>query len=77
MYICVRVQDLQRDIEQHTERVASVLTLCDVLLRDEDACSSDGENDSIQHTTQRLDQRWRNICSMSLERRLRYDHLPR
>ncbi|XP_056337531.1 nesprin-2 isoform X2 [Danio aesculapii] len=66
-------QDLQRDIEQHTERVASVLTLCDVLLHDEDACSSDGENDSIQQTTQRLDQRWRNICSMSLERRLRIE----
>uniref|UniRef100_A0A673N9Q3 KASH domain-containing protein n=1 Tax=Sinocyclocheilus rhinocerous TaxID=307959 RepID=A0A673N9Q3_9TELE len=67
-------QDLQRDIEQHTERVASVLTLCDVLLRDEDACSSsDGENDSIQQTTQRLDKRWRNICSMSLERRLRIE----
>ncbi|KAL1254649.1 hypothetical protein QQF64_016878, partial [Cirrhinus molitorella] len=66
-------QDLQRDIEQHTERVASVLTLCDVLLRDEDACSSDKENDSIQQTTQRLDQRWRNICSMSLERRLRIE----
>ncbi|XP_077075807.1 nesprin-2a [Siphateles boraxobius] len=66
-------QDLQRDIELHTERVASVLTLCDALLHDEDACSSDGENDSIQHTTQRLDQRWRNICSMSLERRLRIE----
>ncbi|XP_016149734.1 nesprin-2-like [Sinocyclocheilus grahami] len=67
-------QDLQRDIEQHTERVASVLTLCDVLLRDEDACSSsDGENDSIQQTMQRLDKRWRNICSMSLERRLRIE----
>ncbi|KAF4099427.1 hypothetical protein G5714_019553 [Onychostoma macrolepis] len=70
-------QDLQRDIEQHTERVASVLTLCDVLLRDEDACSSDGENDSIQQTTQRLDQRWRNICSMSLERRLRIEETLR
>uniref|UniRef100_A0A671M6C5 KASH domain-containing protein n=1 Tax=Sinocyclocheilus anshuiensis TaxID=1608454 RepID=A0A671M6C5_9TELE len=67
-------QYLQRDIEQHTERVASVLTLCDVLLGDEDACcSSDGENDSIQQTTQRLDKRWRNICSMSLERRLRIE----
>ncbi|XDV42021.1 hypothetical protein PO909_010774 [Leuciscus waleckii] len=66
-------QDLQRDIELHTEKVASVLTLCDVLLHDEDACSSDRENDSIQHTTQRLDQRWRNICSMSLERKLRIE----
>ncbi|XP_050993997.1 nesprin-2 isoform X3 [Labeo rohita] len=69
----VEQQDLQRDIEQHTERVASVLTLCDVLLHDKDACSSDGENDSIQQTTQRLDQRWRNICSLSLERRLRIE----
>uniref|UniRef100_A0A8C2DIN0 KASH domain-containing protein n=1 Tax=Cyprinus carpio TaxID=7962 RepID=A0A8C2DIN0_CYPCA len=66
-------QDLQRDIEQHTEKVASVLTLCDVLLRNEDACSRDGESDSIQQTTQRLDQRWRNICSMSQERRLRIE----
>ncbi|XP_059369612.1 nesprin-2-like [Carassius carassius] len=66
-------QDLQRDIEQHTERVASMLTLCDVLLCDEDACSSDGENNSIQQTTQRLDQRWRNICSMSLDRKLRIE----
>ncbi|XP_052441872.1 nesprin-2-like isoform X3 [Carassius gibelio] len=66
-------QDLQRDIEQHTETVASMLTLCDMLLRDEDACSSDGENNSIQQTTQRLDQRWRNICSMSLDRRLRIE----
>ncbi|XP_051511030.1 LOW QUALITY PROTEIN: nesprin-2-like [Myxocyprinus asiaticus] len=66
-------QDLQRDIEQHTERVASVLTLCDVLLRDEDACSNDGENHSIQQTTHSLDQRWRKICSVSLERRLRIE----
>ncbi|XP_052390559.1 nesprin-2 isoform X4 [Carassius gibelio] len=66
-------QDLQRDIEQHTERVVSVLALCDVLLHDEDACSNDGENDSIQQTTRRLDQRWRNICSTSLERRLRIE----
>ncbi|XP_051500897.1 nesprin-2-like [Myxocyprinus asiaticus] len=66
-------QDLQRDIEQHTERVASVLTLCEVLLHDEDACSSDGENESILQTTHSLDQRWRNICSVSLERRLRVE----
>ncbi|XP_049338084.1 nesprin-2 isoform X3 [Astyanax mexicanus] len=66
-------QDLQRDIEQHTEGVASVLTLCDVLLHDEDACSSDSENDSIQLTSRSLDQRWRNICSMSLERRMRIE----
>uniref|UniRef100_A0A667Z8B9 Spectrin repeat containing, nuclear envelope 2b n=1 Tax=Myripristis murdjan TaxID=586833 RepID=A0A667Z8B9_9TELE len=66
-------QDLQRDIEQHTEGVASVLTLCDVLLHDADACGSDSENDSIQQTTRSLDRRWRNICAMSMERRMRIE----
>ncbi|XP_034530155.1 nesprin-2-like [Notolabrus celidotus] len=66
-------QDLQRDIEQHTESVASVLTLCDVLLHDADACGNDSENDSIQQTTRSLDRRWRNICAMSMERRMRIE----
>lgn len=66
-------QELQRDIEQHTEGVASVLTLCDVLLHDADACGSDVENDSIQQTTRSLDRRWRNICAMSMERRMRIE----
>ncbi|XP_031728981.1 nesprin-2-like isoform X3 [Anarrhichthys ocellatus] len=65
-------QDLQRDIEQHTDSVASVLTLCDVLLHDADACG-DSENDSIQQTTRSLDRRWRNICAMSMERRMRIE----
>ncbi|GAA6088827.1 nesprin-1 isoform X1 [Tachysurus ichikawai] len=64
-------QELQKDIEQHTEGVASVLTLCDMLLHDADAC--DGENDSIQQTTHSLDRRWRNICAMSMERRMRIE----
>uniref|UniRef100_A0A3P9M5D2 Spectrin repeat containing, nuclear envelope 2b n=1 Tax=Oryzias latipes TaxID=8090 RepID=A0A3P9M5D2_ORYLA len=66
-------QDLQRDIEQHSESVAAVLTLCDVLLHDADACSPDSENDSIQQTTHSLDCRWRNICAMSMERRMRIE----
>ncbi|XP_010783096.1 nesprin-2-like isoform X1 [Notothenia coriiceps] len=66
-------QELQWDIEQHTESVASVLTLCDVLLHDADACSSDAENDSIQQTTRSLDRRWRNICATSMERRMRIE----
>uniref|UniRef100_A0A8C2Z1H6 Spectrin repeat containing, nuclear envelope 2b n=1 Tax=Cyclopterus lumpus TaxID=8103 RepID=A0A8C2Z1H6_CYCLU len=66
-------QDLQRDIEQHTDSVASVLTLCDVLLHDADARGGDSENDSIQQTTRSLDRRWRNICAMSMERRMRIE----
>ncbi|XP_077366480.1 nesprin-2a isoform X2 [Festucalex cinctus] len=67
-------QDLQRDIEQHTESVASVLNLCDLLLRDEDAAGgAEVECDSLQETSQSLDQRWRTICAMALDRRLRIE----
>ena len=48
-----------------------MLTLCDVLLHDADACGSDTENDSIQQTSRSLDRRWRNICAMSMERRMK------
>lgn len=70
------VQELQRDIEQHTEGVASVLSLCDVLLQDEDAVGGGGgdgesEGDSLQETSRSLDQRWRTICAMALDRKLR------
>ncbi|GLD49701.1 nesprin-2-like protein [Lates japonicus] len=67
-------QELQRDIEQHTEGVASVLSLCDVLLRDEDATGgTEAESDSLQETSRSLDQRWRTICAMALDRRLRIE----
>ncbi|KAM8847639.1 nesprin-2a isoform 3-T3 [Synchiropus picturatus] len=64
-------QELQRDIEQHTEGVASVLSLCEVLLRDEDAGETEG--DSLQETSHSLDQRWRTICALALDRRLRIE----
>ncbi|KAG8444139.1 hypothetical protein GDO86_009355 [Hymenochirus boettgeri] len=66
-------QELQRDIERHTTGVASVLSLCEVLLRDCDACTTDTECDSIQQATQSLERRWRNICAMSTERRLKIE----
>lgn len=66
-------QDLQRDIEKHSTGVASVLNLCEVLLHDCDACSTETECDSIQQSTRGLDRRWRNICAMSMERRLKIE----
>lgn len=70
------LQDLQRDIEKHSTGVASVLNLCEVLLHDCDACSTETECDSIQQATRGLDRRWRNICAMSMERRLKSVPLP-
>ncbi|XP_053317344.1 nesprin-1 isoform X2 [Spea bombifrons] len=66
-------QDLQRDIEKHSTGVASVLNLCEVLLHDCDACATDTECESIQQATRGLDRRWRNICAMSMERRLKIE----
>ncbi|XP_073726049.1 nesprin-1 isoform X5 [Misgurnus anguillicaudatus] len=66
-------QELQKDIEKHSTGVASVLNLCEVLLHDCDACATDVECDSIQQATRTLDRRWRTICAMSMERRLKIE----
>ncbi|KAF3849909.1 hypothetical protein F7725_019628 [Dissostichus mawsoni] len=71
--ILTNLQTLQRDIEKHSTGVASVLNLCEVLLHDCDACSTETECDSIQQATRGLDRRWRNICAMSMERRLKIE----
>ncbi|XP_077587828.1 nesprin-1-like isoform X2 [Stigmatopora nigra] len=66
-------QELQSDIEKRSSGVASVLNLCQVLLHDCDACSTDAESDSIQRATRSLDRRWRSICASSVERRLKIE----
>ncbi|OCT64905.1 nesprin-2 isoform X2 [Xenopus laevis] len=66
-------QNLHQDIELHNAGVASVLNICERLLHDTDACANETECDSIQQTTTSLDKRWRNICTMSMERRLRIE----
>ncbi|XP_073712130.1 nesprin-1 isoform X2 [Misgurnus anguillicaudatus] len=66
-------QDLQRDIEKHSTGVASVLNLCEVLLHDCDACATETECESIQQATRGLDRRWRNICAIAMERRLKIE----
>uniref|UniRef100_A0A8C4NCN2 KASH domain-containing protein n=1 Tax=Eptatretus burgeri TaxID=7764 RepID=A0A8C4NCN2_EPTBU len=66
-------QELQRDIEEHNAGVASVLSVCGVLLRDCDSCASEAECDAVQQATRSLERRWRNICSMAMERRLRIE----
>ncbi|KAL2082207.1 hypothetical protein ACEWY4_022025 [Coilia grayii] len=70
-------QDLQRDIEKQSAGVASVLSLCEVLLHDCDACASESECESIQQATRHLDRRWRNICAVAMERRLKIEETGR
>ncbi|KPP67538.1 hypothetical protein Z043_113860, partial [Scleropages formosus] len=70
-------QDLQKDIEKHSTGVSSVLNLCEVLLHDCDACSTEVECESIQQATRSLDRRWRSICATSMERRLKIEETGR
>ncbi|KAL8590281.1 hypothetical protein ACOMHN_006397 [Nucella lapillus] len=64
-------QDIQRDIEQHSAGVSSVLNLCEVLLHDTDACPTHTEFEALQHAMKNLDRRWKTIFGMCPERRAR------
>ncbi|KAG7271876.1 hypothetical protein CRUP_036019 [Coryphaenoides rupestris] len=67
-------QELQRDIEQHMEGVASVLSLCDALRGEEEEAGGGGPGgDSLLESSRSLDQRWRAVCSLALDRRLRIE----
>ena len=65
-------QELHKDIEKHSSDVASVLSLCEVLLPDPDACPSEIEESAIEQAQKSLDKRWRTICALITERRLRW-----
>ncbi|XP_036405234.1 nesprin-2-like [Megalops cyprinoides] len=65
-------EDLERDLEQHSESIRSALSLCDTLLTEVDPCS-DVDSTALQETSCSLSLRWRNICSLSLERRSRIE----
>ncbi|XP_033126157.1 nesprin-1-like isoform X2 [Anneissia japonica] len=65
--------EIQKDIEKHSTGVGSVLSLCEMLLHDCDACSTDADCEAIQAATRSLDQRWRNICTLSMEKKMRIE----
>ncbi|XP_071479137.1 nesprin-1-like [Diadema antillarum] len=65
--------ELHKDITRHSSGVASVLNLCEVLLHDQDACSTDADCEAIRTATQTLDQRWHSICTLSAERKMRIE----
>ncbi|KAG7461305.1 hypothetical protein MATL_G00208680 [Megalops atlanticus] len=63
---------LEQDLKQHSESIRSALSLCDTLLSEVDSCS-DVESSALRETSCSLSLRWRNICSLSLERRSRIE----
>ncbi|XP_078720624.1 nesprin-1-like isoform X2 [Lampetra fluviatilis] len=66
-------QELQKDIEEHSASVSSVLGACGALLQDCDACAGKAESDGLSQATRGLERRWRNICATAMERRLRIE----
>ncbi|XP_078263147.1 nesprin-2 [Rhinoraja longicauda] len=63
-------QELQQEIEQRSAGVASVLRLCDGLLEEGEV---EAECDGLQQGSRSLQRRWRNVCSMAVERRMRIE----
>ncbi|KAI8785249.1 nesprin-1, partial [Biomphalaria glabrata] len=66
-------KDLQKEIESHGTGVSAVLNLCEVLLHDTDACPTETEFTALQHARKNLEKRWRNICTLSPQRRTRLE----
>ncbi|XP_014668311.1 PREDICTED: nesprin-1-like isoform X2 [Priapulus caudatus] len=71
------VQEQQTDIDGHSSAIGSVLNLCEVLQKDQDACATSAEAAALQQAMKSLDKRWRNICAMSMDRRLRVEESSR
>ncbi|XP_059816588.1 nesprin-2-like isoform X3 [Hypanus sabinus] len=67
-------QELQRDIDHHAAGVESVLRRSNgILLCAEAEADAETECDSLRQSSSSLDRRWRNICALSLQRRMRIE----
>ena len=56
------------DLETHSAGIISLLNLSEVLLHDHDACPTSVEFNALQHVMRNLDQRWKSISSLWVER---------
>ncbi|XP_049790158.1 muscle-specific protein 300 kDa-like [Schistocerca nitens] len=64
-------EELQKAIEKQSSNVGEVLNLCELLLTNCEACKATINTESITIATDMLEQRWKNVCGQSAERKRR------